>query len=92
LLLFQWSILGFAFVGEKRNNVEKRLGFLKYNGDLVVMTTLILIAGAIMTGVTIGLFGLIGFKIESFISIMLEFLGSPLHQSWAPILHRPILN
>ena len=66
LLLFLWSVLGFAFVGEKRNNEEKRLGFLKYNGDLVVMTTLILIAGAIMTGITIGLFSLIGFNIEKF--------------------------
>jgi len=66
LLLFLWSVLGFAFVGEMRNNQEKRLSFLKYNGDLVVMTTLILIAGAIMTGITIGLFSLIGFKIEEF--------------------------
>ncbi|GAB3907082.1 hypothetical protein [Mucilaginibacter boryungensis] len=66
LLLFLWSVLGFAFVGEIKNNHEKRLGFLKYNGDLVVMTTLILIAGAIMTGITIGLFSLIGFKIEEF--------------------------
>lgn len=66
LLLFLWSILGFAFVGEQRNNEEKRLNFLKYNGDLVVMTTLILIAGGIMSGITIGLFSLIGFNIEEF--------------------------
>jgi hypothetical protein len=65
LLLFLWSLLGFAFVSEKKN-YEKRLSFLKYNGDLIVMTTLILIAGAIMTGMTIGLFSLIGFKIEKF--------------------------
>jgi hypothetical protein len=64
LLLFLWAIAGFAFVGEKSNDVEKRLGYLRYNGDLIVMTTLILIAGAIMTGITIGLFQLIGFKIE----------------------------
>ncbi|MBW3546506.1 MAG: hypothetical protein KY428_13065 [Bacteroidetes bacterium] len=66
LLLFLWSILGFAFIGEKLNSSEKRLGYLKYNGDLVVMTTLILIAGAIMTGITIGLFNLIGLNIEKF--------------------------
>jgi hypothetical protein len=66
LVLVLWSALGFAFVGETKNNDEKRLSFLKYNGDLVVMTTLILIAGAIMTGITIGLFELIGFKIEKF--------------------------
>ena len=66
LLLFLWSVLGFAFVGEKRNDEQKRLSFLKYNGDVVVMTTLILIAGAIMTGITIGLFSLIGLHIEEF--------------------------
>lgn len=66
LPLFLWSLLGFAFVGEKRNNEEKRLSFLKYNGDLVVMTGLILIAGAIMTGITINLFLLIGYSIEDF--------------------------
>jgi len=50
-----------------RNSDEKRLGFLKYNGDLVVITTLIVIAGAILSGVTIGLFSLIGFNIKQFI-------------------------
>jgi hypothetical protein len=66
LVLFLWSILGFAFVGEIGKNDEKRLGFLRYNGELVVMTALIAIAGGIMTAITIGLFSLIGFSIESF--------------------------
>lgn len=66
LALFLWAILGFAFVGKERSDVEKRLSYLRYNGDLVVMTALILISGAIMTGVTINLFELIGFKIEEF--------------------------
>jgi hypothetical protein len=66
LALVLWSISGFAFVGEQRNNVEKRLAFLKYNGDLIVMTTLIVIAGAILTGITIGLFSLLHINIEKF--------------------------
>ena len=66
LLLFLWSILGFAFVGGLQNNDRKRLDFLRYNGDLVVITTLIVIAGAILSGITIGLFSLIGFNIERF--------------------------
>lgn len=66
LVLFLWVILGFSFVGEVKNNNEKRLGFLKYNGDLLVMTALIMIAGAILTGITIGLFELIGFNIKDF--------------------------
>ena len=72
LLLFLWCVSGFAFIGEKSNSDEKRLHFLKYNGDLVVMTTLILIAGGILTGITIGLFSVIGFSIERF---YFEYVG-----------------
>lgn len=75
LLLFLWSVLGFAFVGDMKNNEEKRLGFLKYNGDLVVMTTLILIAGGIMSAVTVGLFSLIGLHIEEFYFKNVGILG-----------------
>lgn len=82
LLLFLWSILGFAFVGEVRDNNERRLGYLKYNGDLVVMTTLILIAGGIMTAITINLFQLIGVNIEKFYFENVVVFGLPA----APIL------
>ncbi|HVG16473.1 MAG TPA: hypothetical protein VM935_15985 [Chitinophagaceae bacterium] len=81
LVSFLWAILGFAFVGGFNNN-EKRLGYLKYNGDLVVMTTLILIAGGIMTGITIGLFSLLGFNIEQFYFQNVVVFGLPA----APIL------
>ena len=82
LLLFLWSILGFAFVGDIRNNFDKRLSFLKFNGDLVVMTTLIVIAGGILSGITIGLFSLIGFNIEEFYFKNVVIFGLPA----APIL------
>jgi hypothetical protein len=82
LPLFLWSVLGFAFVGGVRDHDEKRLGYLKYNGDLVVMTTLIVIAGGIMTGITIGLFALIGFSIEKFYFENIVIFGLPA----APIL------
>jgi hypothetical protein len=60
LPLLLWVLLGAAFVGNNLADDNKRLDYLRYNGDLVVMTTLILIAGGIMTGLTIGLFSLIG--------------------------------
>jgi hypothetical protein len=66
LALVLWSVLGFAFTGAQTNNQNKRLDFLKYNGDLVVMTTLILIAGGILSAITVGLFSLIGLNIEEF--------------------------
>jgi len=66
LPLVIWSLLGYTFVGRSLANYSKRTDFLKYNGDLLVMTTLILIAGAILTGITIGLFRLINADISQF--------------------------
>ncbi|MBC6492957.1 hypothetical protein ACFSQD_00375 [Flavihumibacter stibioxidans] len=77
LLLVLWSLLGFAFVGENRNNSDARLGFLKYNGDLVVITTLIVIAGIILSGITIGLFTIIGYDIREFYFMNIVIFGLP---------------
>ncbi|HKB44725.1 MAG TPA: hypothetical protein VKC90_10050 [Chitinophagaceae bacterium] len=66
LPLFLWAVLGFSYVGDNIRNYDKRIDFLRYNGDLVIMTTLILIAGGILTAITIGLFRVIGFNIERF--------------------------
>ncbi len=77
LILFLWSILGFAFIGEVRNNDEKRLAYLTYNGDLVVMTALIVIAGGITTAITINLFSLIGLHIEKFYFENVVVFGLP---------------
>ena len=66
LPLLLWAILGFTFIGDKLNNYQKRLEFLRYNGDLVVMTTILLIAGGLMTGITLGLFELIDLPIKEF--------------------------
>ncbi len=70
LPLFLWCVLSYAFVGGSLSNYEKRLSFLRYNGDLAVMTTVIAIAGAILTGVTIGLFALIDLNIKKFFLTM----------------------
>jgi hypothetical protein len=66
LLLFLWAVLGFSFVGDNIKSYHNRLDFLRYNGDLVIMSGLLLIAGGLLTGITIGLFSVIGFHIEKF--------------------------
>lgn len=66
LPFFLWAIVGITFTGNKLSNFQKRLEFLKYNGDLIVMTTVILIAGGLLTGITLGLFELIDLKIQEF--------------------------
>lgn len=81
LALFLWCVLGLSFIGDIKNN-EQRLRFLKYNGDLLVMTTLVVIAGGILSAITNGLFTLIGFKIEEFYFKNVVLFGLPA----APIL------
>lgn len=66
LPLILWSVLGFAFTGDHFMNYQKRLDFLRYNGDLIVMTTIILIAGGILAGITLGLFSMIDINMEEF--------------------------
>ena len=66
LPLMLWALLGFTFTGNEFQNDRRRIDFLRYNGDLIVMTTVILIAGGILSGVTIGLFELINIRIADF--------------------------
>ncbi|HEV7379706.1 MAG TPA: hypothetical protein VGN64_07930 [Dyadobacter sp.] len=67
-----WGILSYAFAGERYRDYSKRIDFLRYNGDLAVMTGLILIAGVIMTAMTINLFSMIGVRIED---IYFKYVG-----------------
>lgn len=77
LLIFLWGVLGFAYVGGNRGRQGKRLDYLKYNGDLLVMSALICITGGIMTGITIGLFSVIGLNIEDFYFEYIVVFGLP---------------
>ncbi len=63
LPFFLWSILGYIYAG---NDNKAKLEFLQYIGDLVVMTVIILLSGALMTGLTLGLFDLINVNITDF--------------------------
>lgn len=66
LPLFLWSLLGFTFIGGKLNNNEGKIGFLRYNGDLVVMSAVIMLAGVLFTGINFGLFQLTGINFAPF--------------------------
>ena len=75
LPIFLWAVLGFTFVGDKLNDHQRRQDFLRYNGDLVVMTTILLIAGGLLTAITLGLFQLIDLQIEEFYSQYIVISG-----------------
>jgi len=74
LPLLLWTVSGFAFAGDRLNDYQKRPDFLRFNGDFIVITTIMLISGFALTAITQGLFSLIGLKIFDF---YLQFIIIP---------------
>lgn len=64
LPLFLWGMLGLVFSGSDTKNLSKRLVYLQYNGETIIVGGILLLAGGLLTGITIPLFGLIGINIE----------------------------
>ena len=66
LPLFIWCVLGFSYLGNDLYSNNKRIDFLKYNGDLLVICVVLFLSTVLFTIITFGLFNLIGIKIETF--------------------------
>ena len=66
LPLLMWCIFGLVFIDFNLKDKIKRIEFIRYNGDLAILMAIIVIAGGILTGITIGLFEAIGINIENF--------------------------
>ena len=56
LPLFLWAIFGYVYIGGDVNATGKKINFLRFNGDLLVLSGLMLIAGGLFTAITINLF------------------------------------
>ncbi|PVY39445.1 DUF4153 domain-containing protein [Pontibacter virosus] len=77
LPLLLWVLLGVSYTGRELHLADKRLSFLRFNGDLAVMSALLVIAAGMLTGITIGLFALIGLRIEEFYFEYIVAFGLP---------------
>jgi len=77
LPIFLWTLVGYTFVGGHINDSQKKIDFLRFNGDFVVMTAVMVLSGILFTGITIGLFELIGLKIEDFFAQHIAVWGAP---------------
>jgi len=77
LPIFLWTLVGYTFVGGHVNDSQKKIDFLRFNGDFVVMTAVMVLSGILFTGITIGLFELIGLKIEDFFAQHIAVWGAP---------------
>lgn len=77
LLLVLWVVLGVSFVGFQVNDSQKKLDFLRANGETIIMVAILSIASGLLTSITFGLFSLIGVDISSFFLDYIVMFGAP---------------
>ena len=96
LPLFFWALLGFVYTGARSlSHWEKRPDFLRYNGDLIVMTSLLSSAVMALSGITMGLFSLIGLQIEEFYLewiLLIELSACPLVATYILDINPNLVN
>ena len=79
------SLLGFVFGGGRWRDIGSRLKFIRYAGELIIFTALVLLGGAVLTALTFGLFSLIDMSIEEwYVNYVLVWglMSAPLIATW----------
>lgn len=74
--LFMWCMFGLAFVSFDFKNTAKKIEFIRFNGEFLIMTGLIFIAGGLLTAITLGLFSAIKMSIEEFYFEYIVIVGA----------------
>ncbi len=64
LPVFLWLLMGLAYLGTDSRNASSRVSYLRFNGELLMVSTLILIGGFVFSGVTLLLFDQSGINID----------------------------
>lgn len=93
--LFLWCLFGLSFISFDYKNMAKRIAFIRFNGELLIMTGLLLIAGGMLTGITIGLFSTINMDVKGFYIENIAIIGgvaSPIISFYLIRLYPTITN
>jgi len=90
LPIVMWSLVGIAFTGALYTSPRKRIEFLKFNGDMLVMIAVLGLAAGLFSALTFGLFELIGINIQPFFEYVLVVWGLPAIPIFAAVMVRQI--
>lgn len=77
LPILAWCLLGLVFTNFQYKSTDEVLKYIKYNGDIIIISGLILITGGIIIALTIGLFSVIDINVEEFYSDYFVFWALP---------------
>jgi len=87
-----FSLLALAYMANEWKNPEARLRYIRYIGEVMIYTTLILLGGIVLTLLTFGLFGLIGISIEKWYMEYVVIWGLVASPIVATYLYDSVLN
>lgn len=76
LPLVMWCVWGLIYIDFDIKDPARRIAFLRYNGDVVILFAMIALAGGLLTALTIGLFSAIYINIERFYSEYVIIIGA----------------
>ena len=79
------SLLGYVFAAGRWNDIGQRIGFIRYGGEALVLAALVLAGGAVLTGLTLALFSLIGMEFSEWFFeyvVLWGVLSAPVVATW----------
>lgn len=77
LAVMLWTVFAYTYLGANFQKENKAVAFLRYNGDMVVMGAIIMLAGIVFIAISVGLFKLIGVSLESLLTNYILIWGLP---------------
>jgi hypothetical protein len=76
LPLMLWCIYGIIYMGFGVKDINKRSEYIRYNGDLAILTGLIMIALLALAAITIALFSVIGISVQKLYQETILIIGA----------------
>jgi hypothetical protein len=59
-----WAFLGLVFTGDSWRDTDSRVLFVRYNGELLILASLVALGGMVFSGITVALFDLVAGDVE----------------------------
>ena len=77
LAVLNWISFAYVYLGASFQKGKKVVAFLRFNGDMVVMSAIIILSGILFIAISVGLFKLIGISIERLLEQYILIWGLP---------------
>lgn len=64
LPIILWFVVGVLYTGDYWDSLSRRMDFVRFSGEFAIYYVLIALGGAVLTGLTLGLYAFIGYDME----------------------------